>query len=138
MGVDVSIAEVTPESLSSAFSKPDFEALLIDPASGWSLYRAYRWWHSKGGSNATGFSSPGVDAALGRIRHAVNDDEYRSAVQTFQTAIGDDPPAIFLAWGDRSRAVSKRFEIQVDKGSDIIASLRLLRPAADKASATQN
>lgn len=138
VGVDVSIAEVAPESLSSAISKPDFEALLIDVASGWSLFWPYRWWHSKGGSNATGFSSPVIDAALDGIRHAVNDDEYRSGVQAFQTAASDDPPAVFLAWGDRSRALSRRFELQVDKGSDIIASLRLLRPTADKGSATHN
>jgi peptide/nickel transport system substrate-binding protein len=138
VGVDVSIAEVAPESLSSAISKPDFEALLIDVYSGWSLFPPYRWWHSKGGSNATGFSSPVVDAALDGIRHAVTDDEYRSGVQAFQSAVSDDPPAIFLAWSDRSRALSRRFELQVDKGSDIIASLRLLRPTADKGSATHN
>jgi peptide/nickel transport system substrate-binding protein len=138
VGVDVSIAEVDRESLGSAFSKPDFEALLIDVLSGWNLFRVYRWWHSTGGSNATGFSSSAVDSSLDRIRHAVNDNEYRSGVQAFQTAIGDDPPAIFLAWGDRSRAVSKRFEIHVDKGSDINNSLRLLRPTADKGSATHN
>jgi len=138
VGVDVSIAEVAPESLSSVFSKPDFEALLIDVASGWSLFWPYRWWHSKGGSNAMGFSSSVVDAALDRIRHAVNDDEYRSAVQAFQTAISDDPPAIFLAWGDRSRAVNNRFDVSAEKGRDVVSTLRLWRPTADKGSATHD
>ena len=138
VGVDLSIAEVAPNNLASALSAPDFEALLVDTASGWSLFRAYRWWHSNGGQNATGFSSSVVDAALDRIRHAVNDDEYRSAVQAFQTAISDDPPAIFLAWGDRSRAVNNRFDVSAEKGRDVVSTLRLWRPTADKGSATQN
>jgi peptide/nickel transport system substrate-binding protein len=138
VGVDVSIAEVAAESLSSAFSKPDFEALLIDVYSGWSLLSPYRWWHSKGGSNATGFSSLVIDTSLDGIRHAVNDDEYRSTVQAFQRAISDDPPAIFLAWGDRSRAVNNRFDVQAEKGRDVVSTLRLWRPTADKGSATHN
>ena len=45
------------------------------------------------------------------IRHAASDEEYRAGVAAFQQAIVDDPPAIFLAWGERARAVSRRFEV---------------------------
>jgi ABC-type transport system substrate-binding protein len=84
------------------------------------------------------FESPKVDAALDHVRHAVADDDYRSAVAEFQQAIADDPPAIFLAWSERSRAVSKRFDVQPEAGRDVLATLRLWRPTADKVNATQD
>jgi ABC-type transport system substrate-binding protein len=112
--------------------------VLVDAASGWGLFRAYRWWHSQGTQNLAHFSSASVDNALDRIRHAANDDEYRSGVEEFQRAISDDPPAIFLAWSERSRAVSKRFDVQPEPGRDVLATLRLWRPTTDKVNATRN
>ena len=47
------------------------------------LFRAYRWWHSKGTQNLAHFSSASVDTALDRIRHAANDDEYSPAESSF-------------------------------------------------------
>jgi ABC-type transport system substrate-binding protein len=138
VGVDLSIHEVAPESIIAALSEPDFEAELVDVSSGWSLFRPYRWWHSTGTQNVLGFSSPTVDAALDRVRHAATDDDYRAGVAAFQQAIADDPPAIFLAWGDRSRAVSSRFDVQAQAGRDVLASLRLWRPTADTGNASRN
>jgi peptide/nickel transport system substrate-binding protein len=128
VGVDMSIDEVTPDNLGPALSKPDFEALLIDVASGWSLFRPYRWFHSKGTQNQIGFSSGSVDAALDRVRHAANDNDYRAGTAAFQQAIADDPPAIFLAWSDRSRAVTRRFDVQAEAGRDVLSTLRLWKP----------
>jgi peptide/nickel transport system substrate-binding protein len=138
VGVDMSIAEVSPENLDTARSKPEFEALLIDAISGWSLFRPSTWWHSTGSRNAVGFSSAPVDAALDRVRHAANDDEYRTAAAEFQKAVNDDPPAIFLAWGERSRAVSSRFDVQAQSGRDVLASLRLWRPMPEAIPASRN
>jgi peptide/nickel transport system substrate-binding protein len=138
VGVDMSIDEVSPDNLGQALSKPDFEALLIDVASGWSLFRPYRWWHSKGTQNVIGFSSASVDSALDRVRHAANEDDYRAGAAAFQQAIADNPPAIFLAWGDRSRAVSSRFDVQAQTGRDVLASLRLWRPTTDIRKASRN
>ena len=48
----------------------------------------------------------------------------------------DDPPAIFLAWSERARAVSKRFDVPPPKpGRDILGTLRLWKPAGDAAQA---
>jgi hypothetical protein len=46
-------------------------------------------------------------------------------VQTF----ADDPPAIFLAWSVRARAVSKRFDVQGEEGRDVLSTLRFWKPA---------
>ena len=131
VGVDMSIDEVAPDNLAAAMAKPDFEALLVEVLSGWSLFRPSRRWHSKGPQNVLGFSSEPVDAALDRIRHAANDDDYRAGAAAFQQAIADDPPAIFLAWGDRSRAVSRRFDVQAQTGRDVLSTLRLWRPTTE-------
>ncbi|HEV3061901.1 MAG TPA: ABC transporter substrate-binding protein, partial [Vicinamibacterales bacterium] len=138
VGVDVEIADVSVEQVVATLSQGDFDLVLLESESGWSVMPAYRWWHSTGVANSMHFSSTKVDGALDRIRHAVNDSEYRSSVAEFQKAIADDPPAIFLAWSERSRAVSKRFDVQPEKGRDILASLRLFRPTADKGNATHN
>jgi len=138
VGVDMSIDEVASTDLGAAMSRPDFEGLLIDVVSGWSLFRPYRWWHSKGNSNLSGFSSPSVDAALDRVRHSANEEDYRAGAAAFQQAIADDPPAIFLAWGDRARAVTRRFDVQPEPGRDVLSTMRLWKPIGSAAQAGQN
>ncbi len=49
-----------------------------------------------------------------------DDDDYKAGVAAFQRAIVDDPPAIFLAWSERARAVSTRFDVPVEPGRDIL------------------
>jgi len=138
VGVDMSIGEVAPDGLVPALSKPDFEALLIDVNTGWGLFRPYRWFHSKGTQNLIGFSSGSVDAALDRVRHAANDGDYRAGTAAFQQAIEDDPPAIFLAWSDRSRAVARRFDVQAEAGRDVLSTLRLWKPTDIPAQTSPN
>ena len=84
------------------------------------------------------FESRRVDAALDAIRHAGSDDEYQRGVAAFQRATMDDPPAIFLAWGQRARAVSTRFAVPAEPGRDILGTLGLWRPAADKETDSPN
>jgi hypothetical protein len=51
----------------------------------------------------------------------------------------DDPPAIFLAWSVRARAISNRFVVPPpEAGRDVIGTLRLWKPAAGVAQASQN
>src|SRR5262249_54237400 len=78
VGVDLVVQEETSaDGAIKAVSEGQYEALLIEVASGWNLSRPYRWWHSKGPQNALKYSNPKVDAGLDRISHAANDDEYR-------------------------------------------------------------
>ena len=122
-----------------ALADNHFEAILVDIASGPSLFRSYRRWHSRGGGTTQTIDSPLIDAALDRVRHAASDDEYREGVQAFQQAIVDDPPAIFLAWGERARAVSRRFDVpRPEDGRDVLATLRLWQPAAELRMASRN
>jgi hypothetical protein len=89
----------------------------------------YRHWYSRIAPAPKPIASQAVDDALDRIRHAASDEQYRSGVSAFQQAMLDDPPAIFIAWGERARAVSKRFAVTApDKQRDILNTLRLWRP----------
>ena len=80
---------------------------------------------------------PGSLAAAISTQHSIEfgsrrvDEEYRAAVHGFQQAIVQDPPAIFLAWSERARAVSRRFDVPVEPGRDILTTLRLWRPTND-------
>jgi peptide/nickel transport system substrate-binding protein len=131
VGIDLQIEPVSVDQLSAALTKPDVEAVLAEASNGWSIFRSYRWWHSRGTSNALKFSNAAVDAALDHIRHSLTDDEYRKAVAEFQHAVAADPPAVFLAWGERSRAISKRFKVEAQPGRDVLATLRQWEATAD-------
>jgi len=131
--VDMQVNEVTQDELIKAMERNDFEALLVDTVSGPSLFRLYQRWHSGGPFPLKTIESPLIDAALDRVRHAPSDDDYRAGVKAFQQAVVDDPPAIFLAWAERARAVSRRFEVPApENGRDALATLRTWRSAADK------
>jgi peptide/nickel transport system substrate-binding protein len=137
--VDMQVQEVTQDQLREAMDTNDFEAMLMDSISGPSLFRSYQRWHSGGPFKPKPIESPLIDNALDRIRHAASDDEYRSGVTAFQQAFVDDPPAILLAWAERARAVSRRFDVPVPEGGrDALATLRLWRPAAEKQMASRN
>jgi ABC-type transport system substrate-binding protein len=56
-------------------------------------------------SNELALLNPKVDAALDAIRVAPDDATYKAGVESFQRAIVDDPPAIFLAFARSFAAV---------------------------------
>ncbi len=124
VGVEMVLQQETPDGIFEAYASGNFEAVLGDVISGQSLFRPYQWWHTAGSLNPGHLGSAALDAALDRVRHASSDDEYRAAVAALQQTIVDDPPAIFLAWSERARAVSSRFEVPAtEPGRDILATL---------------
>jgi peptide/nickel transport system substrate-binding protein len=138
VGVDLDVEGVPMDQVVARLARDDFEIVLAEFASGWSLSRPYRYWHSHGTLNSIRFASEPVDLALDRMRHSVNDDEYRAAVAAFQQAVADDPPAMFLAWSERSRAISSRFDVQPQPGRDVLSTLRLWHLSTDKPNATKH
>ncbi len=99
--------------------------------SGPSLFRPFLLWHS-GAANLSGFCEPRRRRCARPHPPRASDDDYRAGVAAFQHAIIEDPPAIFLAWSERARAVSKRFVVpDAEPGRDILSTLRLWKPAAD-------
>lgn len=138
VGVEVTFEQVTPEQFVARSQVGDFEAALGDYRMGPSLLRQYQLWYSNAPVNWGGFRSTSVDQALDRIRAAPDDAPYKAGVADFQRAIIDDPPAIFIAWGERLRAVSTRFDVHEEPGRDILSTLRLWRPTADPRVTSRN
>ncbi|HWF83948.1 MAG TPA: ABC transporter substrate-binding protein [Vicinamibacterales bacterium] len=135
VGVTMDVEAVTPARAYQTLAAPSFEAVMTDIVAGASLLRPYELWHSGGSLYPGGIGSPEMDSALDRIRGAGSDEEYRKAVGNFQKVTTDDPPAIYLAWGERSRAVSKRFDVPVEAGRDVLGTIRLWKPLVDQRAA---
>jgi peptide/nickel transport system substrate-binding protein len=129
VGVDLVLEALPLDEMLNRLKTGDFDSILSDFVHAPALVRPYLFWHSGGPFNFGHFSSLEVDAALDSIRHAQGDPEYKAGVAAFQRAILEDPPAIFLAWTERARAVSRRFTVPAEPGQDVWGTLRLWRPA---------
>jgi peptide/nickel transport system substrate-binding protein len=138
VGVTMALEHVAYDRVFERLEQGDFDAFLADLALGPNMFRAYRFLHSSGPLNWGRYNSAEVDSAFDAIRGALTEPEYKTAVANLHRALVNDPPAIFLAWSERARAVSRRFDIPDDPDRDILSTLRLWRPAADKEIASSN
>lgn len=139
VGVEVEFRTTSQDAIYKAEEKGDFEAILIETVSGPTLLRPYQAWHSKGAVNIGAFGNKTVDAAFEKARFAETEAAYRDAVQGVQQAFLDDPPAIFLAWGKRARAISRRFDVPpAGPNRDILMTVGLWRPRNDQRFANRN
>jgi ABC-type transport system substrate-binding protein len=138
VGVEVALEFLPLDQALARVQAGNFDAWFADVIQGPTLVRSYLFWHSASPYNWGHFRSAPVDAALDSIRHAASDAEYKDGVASFQRAIVNDPPAIFLAWSERARAVSTRFEVPVEPGRDILSTLRLWRPVAGSRNLIRN
>ena len=128
VGIDVQFQLTSVDDAMARVSGGNFDAWLADVGLGPSFFRQYLFWHSGSPYNWGHYSSAKVDAALDAIKTSRNEDEYKAGASAFQEAMIEDPPAIFLAWGERARAVSNHFDVHVEPGRDILNTLRLWRP----------
>jgi ABC-type transport system substrate-binding protein len=119
IGIDMALEAVPAAEFTRRVEKGEFDLALTEMVSGFSASRQFFFWHSSAPSNFSGYRNAEVDAALEGIRHAADESEYRAAFHRFQQATFDDPPAIFLAWSETARAVSRRFDVVKAPGGDI-------------------
>ena len=131
VGVEMTVREASLSDIFEAMAKNEFDAAILEVISGPSIFRPYQMWHSRGLFNRGGLGSPAIDAAFDKVRYSTTDEEYRAAVRSLQETVVKDPPAIFLAWGERARAVNRRFDVAAEPGRDILPTLRLWRPIND-------
>jgi ABC-type transport system substrate-binding protein len=128
VGVDVRMQLTSYDEASRRVNAGDFDAWLADVGLGPSFFRQSLFWHSGSTYNWGHYSSAKVDAALDAIKASRNEEEYKAGASAFQQSMIEDPPAIFLAWSERARAVSTRFDVHTEPGRDILSTLRLWRP----------
>lgn len=114
VGVDLSFESVSLGEMEARMSSGRFDAVLLDLLSGPSLSRVYSFWRSAGtfqGLNVFGYKDAEVDDALDRLRRTANESAVRAATNQLQRGFARNPPGIFIAWSERSRAVSRRIEV---------------------------
>ncbi len=139
IGVQMDVRGVSREEIFKRAAVGDYEAAAVERVSGPTAFRPYLVWHSNAPFNFGKWGSPTLDAALDRVKQAPDEAAMRAAVLSLHQAFMEDPPALFLAWSVRARAVSNRFVIPpMEAGRDVLATLRLWRPATDNRNASRN
>jgi len=138
VGIDITLDPRPNDQFISRITTGQFETMLADASLGPTVLQQYQWWDSKGPRNFTGVTNPRLDAALNAVDRAPDDASYAAGVESFLNAIVDDPPAIFLAWGERARAVSTRFQVPAETGRDILNAIRLFRPVVGDDATSRN
>jgi peptide/nickel transport system substrate-binding protein len=139
VGVDMAVEQVPLDRMFQSIKSRTFEAALMEGIGGPTLLRPYQLWHSDGIFNPGGLGNARLDAALDRLREAASDIELGAAAAGVQRAFVDDPPAIFLAFIERARAVSKRFTVITEPGRlDVLGTMRLWKPAGGQRDASPN
>ena len=125
-GVDMQFEVVPTEDFDARIRSGRFEAILIDIVSGPTLERGFQFWRSARhyqGLNVFGYENPEADRIFEVLRASANEASVRSATSRLQQVLLDDPPALFLAWNEKTRAVSKDFGIVQQPGRDPIDPL---------------
>jgi ABC-type transport system substrate-binding protein len=126
--VDMEVVALASDDLIVRMESGDYDAVLFERTSGRSLAWTYLAYHSSRSSNAYG----AADAVLDRLRGAIDDAQTRASVSDLQNILYDDPPAIFLGWPIVVRALSTRFQADIEPGHDVMTSVWQWRPAPSK------
>jgi ABC-type transport system substrate-binding protein len=126
IGVDMRIVPIqTNREWGTRMVSGNFDAFLAQQSSGRSLAWVYRFWHTPGvgtpGLLTTGYRS--ADAVLDRMRAAMTDRETREAVDDLQKILYDDPPAVFLVWGQTTRALRGDIRVPKETVPDVMGTL---------------
>jgi peptide/nickel transport system substrate-binding protein len=126
VGVDLQLESVPLSDFDSRLRRGNFDAALLDLASGPSLSRVYQFWRSSGefqGLNVFGYRNVSVDRWLDRLRSTSDGATTRAATSQLQRAMMEDPPALFLAWSQKSRVISRRIKLPQSPGRDPFQTL---------------
>jgi len=123
IGVDMQLETVALDEFNGRIGKGDFDAVLMDQVVGNSVGRPYGLWYSTSRQNPWGYSDHQVDQAFDRLKAAADDEATRLAFHDLQQQMLDDPPAVFLAFGEGTRAVSRRFRPVVPIGGDVFRTI---------------
>lgn len=133
IGVDMQIEALPVEQLIRRVETGDFDAVLMDLYGGPGLSPSYFLWHSTAVRGFAGFGYSAADAALDRIRLGRDDAAVQAGADELRRVFAEDPPAIFIIWSEAARAVSRRFDVDVEPGRDVLGGVWRMQPAAGAA-----
>lgn len=124
IGVDMQFRAVPPDAYSRLILAGQFEAVLGDFVSGPTFGRPHIFWQSRrnpGRYNAFGYENEEAEQLFDVLRSSIDVGAIRSAAARLQRVFLNDPPALFLAWSERTLAISRDFE--APQGIDWLQSL---------------
>jgi len=126
VGVDIHFDVQPYDVYNDRLTRGDFETVMIDLVGGPSLSRASIMWRSPKRSDALpifSYNNPVTEALFESLRISSNEANTRVDVRKLQQAFLESPPAIFLAWNDRARAVRSDFSVPGELGTDPLTTL---------------
>jgi ABC-type transport system substrate-binding protein len=126
VGVDLRFDVQQVETYNRRAREGDFEAVMVDIASGPGLSRSSIFWRSPKKPEVLrsfSYDNPRTEALFESLQTATSDTEVRSITRELQEALSENPPAIFLAWNERARTVRGDFDIEVEPGTDPLPRL---------------
>jgi peptide/nickel transport system substrate-binding protein len=132
INVDMQFRAVSVAEFNRRFMTGDFDAAINDVISGPTPGRAAIFWRSAqtpDSFNKFGYRNSDADQLFDLLRHSTNEATTRSATRRLQETFRDDPPALFLAWNTRARAIRRDFSIP-EAGRDPIQTLWKWAPSA--------
>jgi peptide/nickel transport system substrate-binding protein len=121
--VDVQLEALPLDEFNRRAIAGDFDAVLTDLIVGNSAGRPYVLWYSTSKQNSSGYHNPQVDQAFDRLKLATDDEATRAAFHDLQLQLLNDPPGVLLAFGDTTRAVSRRFQPVTPPGGDVFRTI---------------
>jgi hypothetical protein len=131
IGVDMQVKVVPFGEFNSLlgegrFSEGGFDAAIVDMISGPTPGRAYIFWRSAEdfkGANVFGYENADAERMFHVLRTNTNEAAVRTATGRLQRIFSEDPPALFLAWNERARAVRRTFTVHQESGRDPLTTL---------------
>jgi hypothetical protein len=133
IGVDMQFEVVSPRDFDLRVREGRFEAMLIDMIGGPAISRAHMFWRSAKhfkGFNFFGYENDEAERLFNVVLGSANEVAVRSATSRLQRVFLEDPPALFLAWTQVSRAISRRFQVIDEDGRDPLYTIWRWRPSA--------
>lgn len=126
IGVDVRFELLPAEEFDARMRQGRFEAALVDMISGPTLARPHLFWAfpRREGLHAFGYENAEASRLFEVLRRSTNEAATRSALGRLQRVMLEDPPALFLAWNQRARAVSSRFRLPSESERDPLLTIR--------------
>jgi peptide/nickel transport system substrate-binding protein len=121
VGVDIQFEVLPALEYDARLREGQFDAVLVEIASGPTLARPHVFWGSptREGLHAFGYDNRESARLFELLRTSTNEAVVRSAVGRLQRVLLEDPPALFLAWTQRSRAVRRNFRVAESAGDPL-------------------
>ena len=126
IGVDMEFEVVSLAEYDLRIREGRFEAVLVDLISGPTFGRPFIFWRSARGFqglNVFGYENLEAERLFNVLRTAQSEAAVRSATPRLQRVLVEDPPALFLAWNARARAVRSLFNVTIEPARDPLLTI---------------